>query len=446
MTYKEARVYLDQVSKYGSVLGLDTIRELLHELGDPQLDLKFIHIAGTNGKGSVLACTSTILSEAGYRTGRYISPTVISYLERIQTDGVFISEDTFARLTEQVQQAIARMEAAGKPCPTIFEVETAIAFLYFKETQCDLVVLECGLGGRLDATNIIPPPLCAVFTSIGEDHLGVIGNTIEEIAADKAGIIKPGCRVISAVQAPAVAGLLKKEAEKHGCAFYQADGASLTVLSENSCGITFRTKEGHTFHCGLAGRYQTDNLAVTLELLHALRQAGYLIPDHCAAEGFRKVTWPGRFTCLSRQPCFFVDGAHNVPAVLRLSETLRSYFPEKRFLYIMGVFRDKEYDRMARIMAPLARAVYTVSLPDAGRTLPAEDLAQVMKAYCTADTAVTAFSNIQQAVSYALSDAGEEDIILAFGSLSYLGEVIRTVQGTHINHSSTFLTEMGIER
>ena len=155
MTYKEARVYLDELSKYGSVLGLDTIRGLLHELGDPQESLWFIHIAGTNGKGSVLAYTSTILSEAGYRVGRYVSPTVVSYLERIQTDGTWISEEMFAELTAQVRDAIARLEAAGKPVPTVFEAETAIAFLYFRRMECDLVVLEAGLGGALDATNII---------------------------------------------------------------------------------------------------------------------------------------------------------------------------------------------------------------------------------------------------------------------------------------------------
>lgn len=197
MTYKEARVYLDDMSKYGSVLGLDTMRGLLRELGNPQESLRFIHIAGTNGKGSVLAYTSSILSEAGYRTGRYVSPTVISYLERIQVDGMWISEEMFAQMTSQVRDAIARLEEAKEPLPTVFEAETAIAFLYFKETHCDFVVLEAGLGGALDATNIIENTVCAVFSPISRDHLGVIGNTLEEIGENKAGIIKPGCAVIS---------------------------------------------------------------------------------------------------------------------------------------------------------------------------------------------------------------------------------------------------------
>ena len=217
MTYKEARVYLDRVSKYGSVLGLGAIRKLLCELGNPETDLKFIHIAGTNGKGSVLAYTSTILSEAGYRVGRYISPTVVSYLERIQVDGRWISEDTFAGLTNMVQNAIARIEAAGDASPTVFEVETAIAFLYFREMNCDLVVLECGLGGAEDATNVIEQTLLAVFTPISRDHLGILGSTLEEIASVKAGIIKPGCTVVTAPQEPEVLQILKKQAGQFQC-------------------------------------------------------------------------------------------------------------------------------------------------------------------------------------------------------------------------------------
>lgn len=178
MTYEEARVYLDEVSKYGSVLGLDTIRELLYELGNPQNDLRFIHIAGTNGKGSVLAYISTILSETGFRVGRYVSPTVIGYLEKIQINGNWISEKVFTELVEEVQRAIVRMETNGKASPTVFEVETAIAFLYFQREHCDYVVLETGLGGILDATNIISNTKVAVFTNISRDHMGFLGKYI----------------------------------------------------------------------------------------------------------------------------------------------------------------------------------------------------------------------------------------------------------------------------
>ena len=273
MTYKEARVYLDELSKYGSVLGLDTIRGLLRELGNPQDDLKFIHIAGTNGKGSVLAYTSTILSEAGYRIGRYVSPTVVSYLERIQTDGEWIPEERFAYLTEKVRDAIARMEAAGEHSPTVFEAETAIAFLYFKEMDCDLVVLEAGLGGELDATNIVKNTACAVFASISLDHIGVIGNTLEEIAENKAGIIKPGCAVISAEQKKSVREVLRSRAESMGLEFAEAGQAQ--VSSEDFRGIRFSYKEFGDLYSPLAGKCQTVNAAAALETVRALRRMGY---------------------------------------------------------------------------------------------------------------------------------------------------------------------------
>lgn len=427
MTYKEARVYLDNVSKYGSVLGLDTIRELLCELGNPQDSLRFIHIAGTNGKGSVLACTSTMLSEAGYRTGRYVSPTVVSYLERIQVDGTWIDEDTFARLTEIVQRAIARMEEAGKPVPTAFEAETAIAFLYFKERNCDIVVLECGLGGELDATNIIKNTLCAVFASISRDHLGIIGNTLEEIAQTKAGIIKPGCMVITTVQKPEVMEVLRSRTEKLNCPLFIADKSLADVSAEDFTGQTITYKDFRDVRCPLAGRYQLDNAVLALEVMRALSASGYCIPSQAVRHGLEKTQWPGRFTCLMREPIFFIDGAHNEDAAKRLRESVEAYFPGKRLIFIMGVFRDKEYEKIAAIMGPLAKSVHTVSLPDSGRTLPAAETAAVMKKHCSPDVPVQCDDSIQNAVHRALAEAERGDIILSFGSLSYLGRIMEII-------------------
>ena len=261
MTYKEARVYLDEMSKYGSVLGLDTIRGLLHELGDPQDDLKFIHIAGTNGKGSVLAYTSTILSEAGYRTGRYVSPTVMSYLEKIQVDGTWISELDFAQSVEKIKEAIASLKAKGEPLPTLFEAETAMAFLYFRKMHCDMVVLETGLGGETDATNIVKNTICAAFATISVDHLGVIGDTLEEIARTKSGIIKPGCAVVSARQTDVVRNVLKKKAEEKNCSYVEAEPEKMEILTDSYDGITFSYKEFEKMHSNLAGQCQRENLA-----------------------------------------------------------------------------------------------------------------------------------------------------------------------------------------
>ena len=428
MTYKEARVYLDEMSKYGSVLGLDTIRGLLRELGNPQDDLKFIHIAGTNGKGSVLAYTSTILSEAGYRTGRYVSPTVISYLERIQIDGTWISEDEFAELTENVKEAIARMEAAGEESPTVFEAETAIAFLYFKKKKCDLVVLESGLGGILDATNIIGAPVCAAFATISVDHLGVIGDSLEEIAQNKAGIIKPGCAVVSAKQKENVREILKKTAEEKGCPFTEAQPEQMMIFEDSYHGITFSYKEYEKMHSPLAGQCQRENLATALEIIKQLRTLGYEIPDEAVRDGLAKTVWEGRFTCLRKNPVFIIDGAHNEDAAIKLRTSIERYFKGKEIQLIMGVFQDKEYEKITSILCPLAKKVYTVELPNKARSLSAGKLADCARKYCEE---AEAKDSIQSAVESATAACGagmNNQVIIACGSLSYLGEVKRIVE------------------
>ncbi len=425
MTYKEARVYLDEVSKYGSVLGLDTVRELLGELGNPQDGLKFIHIAGTNGKGSVLAFTSTILSEAGYKTGRYISPTVISYLERIQIDGTWISERKFAGYVKEIQKAVARMEAKGMAHPTVFEIETAIAFLHFRKEMCDFVVLEAGLGGSLDATNVVENTEFAVFTTISRDHMGFLGETLEKIAENKSGIIKPGCMVVSAAQEPEVEAVLRRRAESLGCPIVFAVPEETAVQKESYKGMTFTyPRWGKTpVSIQMAGRYQILNGAVVFELAKLLK-----IPQRAVIDGFQKARWVGRFTCICEKPLFLIDGAHNRDAARRLKESVQQYFQGKQVIFIMGVFRDKEYEEIARQMASLAESIYTVELPDRERTLKAEDLKEVCSRYCTGS--VIASASIKDAVTAALREAcrKENSVVLAFGSLSYLGEVIREVK------------------
>ena len=221
---------MDEMSKYGSVLGLDTIRGLLRELGNPQDDLKFIHIAGTNGKGSVLAYTSMILSKAGYKTGRYVSPTVISYLEKIQIDGKWISESEFAEIMEEIKEAIDRLVCKGEPVPTVFEVETASCFLYFKKQKCDLVVLETGLGGETDATNVIKNTVCAVFATISVDHLGVIGDTLEEIAQTKIRDHQTGMYgSVSKTAGECQTDPAKRKAESLNCIYTEAEPEQMSI-------------------------------------------------------------------------------------------------------------------------------------------------------------------------------------------------------------------------
>ena len=240
MNYEEARAYLDDAARYGSVLGLDTMKELLARLGNPQDDLKFIHIGGTNGKGSVLSYLSAVLKEAGYRVGRYISPTLFSYRERIQVNEIYIKKDALARLTTQIQSCADEMVRDGAPHPTAFEIETALCFLYFREEKCDLVVLEVGMGGATDATNVIKTTVLEVLASISMDHMGFLGDTLAEIAACKAGIIKPGCPVVLSTDNPMDVVCLVQDTAKR-------KNAQLVIPNMQDCRIVSETLEEIVF-------------------------------------------------------------------------------------------------------------------------------------------------------------------------------------------------------
>ena len=426
MTYKEARVYLDKVSKYGSVLGLDTIRNLLNELGNPQDKLKFIHIAGTNGKGSTLSFISTILCEAGYRTGRYISPSVQSYLEMIQVNEKWISEEDFTELVEKVEKAIVRMEMKGQKSPTIFEIETAIAFLYFYNKACDYVVLETGLGGIEDATNVINNTVAAVFATISRDHMGILGNSLEEIAEKKAGIIKSGSVVVSAKQQTEVEKVLRSRAEELKCSIAFSEPEKAVVSEEDYQKIIFSYKEMDNLQICMTGKYQLMNVSTALELVRTGIIPG--ISTETVRRALQKAVWPGRFTCISENPVFIIDGAHNEDAANKLRESVEQYFPENKKIFICGVFKDKEYEKMSQIMAPLADMIYTIELPNKDRTLDAVTLREVMQKYCGSECKVEAAGSILAAIKNALSEAGAEDVILAFGSLSYLGTVMQYIR------------------
>lgn len=422
MLYEEARVYLDSVSKYGSVLGLDSIKNLLEELENPQKELTFIHIAGTNGKGSILAYLSTILTEAGYRTGRYISPTVIGYLERFQIDGTFMEEEELARLTCHVKAAVERLVEKGQPYPTVFEIETAIAFLYFKESRCDFVVLESGLGGLMDATNVIENPKLCVFASVSMDHIGVLGNTLEEIARDKAGIIKSGSEVVTGRQQPCVKEVLEETARAKGCRITIAEPEKIQVLEQSLEVQKFSYGEFETMEIHLAGQHQIENAVTVLEAVRALRRQGVRIEEEAVRKGLERTKWPGRLMVLGRHPLVIADGAHNEDAVRRLAENLDIYLKGKKVTAVLGVFKDKEYEKMIGIMTPYLDYVYAIDLPNRDRTLAKEELCEVLAKYgICAEPAV----HIEQALVQAKKRAGKDGVVLAFGSLSYLGEVIR---------------------
>ena len=406
MNYREARQYLEDANKYGSVLGLDNIRELLRRLNNPENACKYVHIAGTNGKGSVLAYVSTVLTCAGYKVGRYISPTLFKYRERIQVNEEYITREALARLVTEIAGAIEGMTGEGRPHPTPFEIETALAFLYFKEMECDFVVLEVGLGGLEDATNVIQTTLVEVMTSISMDHMAFLGDTLAEIAENKAGIIKPGTVVVTDWQQPDAMRVIEEKCRKENCTLRTARVYEDMVIR-------------------LAGSYQIENAIVALETVDALRDLGYEISEEKIREGMMTTHWRGRFTILQKDPIVVIDGAHNEDAARTLRESLTMYFPEKRMHFIMGMFEDKECEKVIKRTASLADDIITIQTPGNPRALPAEELAELVRKY---NPKVEAMSSIRKAVRESFQRAEKDHVIVAFGSLSFLGSVVRAVE------------------
>lgn len=418
MTYDEAVEFVDSTKKYGSILGLESIRNLMQELGNVQEQLHIIHVAGTNGKGSVCAFLSAALTEAGYRVGRYNSPAVFERREVFRIGETMISKEEYAAVFERVQKACEALIKRGCSHPTVFEVETAAAFLWFYEKKCDLVLLETGMGGETDATNLITHPVCSVLTSIGMDHMQYLGNTIEEIAKVKAGIIKKGCPVVALKQGDSVCEVIKNKAEECGsrCVLVEVP----QYMQEAPIwGTTLQDVHYGSVHTALGGIWQRENLSLALAVLKLLEESGYPITKEAVQNGIAKTIWHGRYEVLQTEPLFIIDGAHNPIAAKRLKETIEKDFTNREIIYIIGVLADKEHEKMLRLLLPGAKAVFTVT-PDSPRALDGESLAKEARKY--ADN-IWHVPDIGKAVKMAKETAKESDVILAVGSLSYLKEV-----------------------
>lgn len=426
MNYREAMQYVDELRPLGSVMGLDTMRCLCGKLGNPQDQLKFVHIAGTNGKGSALAYISTVMHEAGYRVGRYISPTVRDYRERFQVDGREITQSGLCKYLEPVRAAAEQMAAEGLTHPTLFEVETAVAFLFFLDKKCDLVVLETGLGGALDATNVVDTTLAAVFASISMDHMDILGESLEEIALAKAGIIKNKCYVISVKQAPEVMKILRQSALVKKAKFLTADISRAKRIRYGVTKQSFDYDRYKDLGISLLGQFQIENAVLAVETILALTRCGFKVPEEKLRQGLLGTKWSGRFDVIAKRPLFIADGAHNEDAAKKLAESIRFYFTNRKIIYIMGMLQDKEYDKVIRHTFELASHIITVTPPIKERALPALQLAQAVREY---HSAVTAADSVQEAVeiAYLLTGKDKDAVIIAFGSLSYLGELMDIV-------------------
>jgi dihydrofolate synthase/folylpolyglutamate synthase len=431
MTYEEASRYLKNAEQYGSVLGLNSMSSLLEGIGDPQDKLKFVHIAGTNGKGSTAAFISNILAEAGYRIGRYISPSVFEYFEKIQiseSDKVnenspvitqYIKKEEIAEYIDKIRVVCEDMTEKGLSHPTIFEIETAMAMLHFVKERCDIVVLEVGLGGRLDATNVITTTVCSVITSISMDHMNYLGNTLEQIAAEKAGIIKPGIPVVTYDQDVRVMQVIKEAAELNKSDFNPADFTKIVIKDITIKGTEFSYENSESLTIKLLGENQVKNAVVAILAAKVLTSQGYVISNKHISAGLINSKWKGRFEILKEKPLFLIDGAHNEDAAISLAQNIKLYFAGRRIIFIIGVLMDKDYDAVLRHTAAFAERIYTIT-PQNIRGLNAGILAEAAKKYCTR---VMNAGTVSNAVFQSYEVAGEEDVIIAFGSLSYLNEV-----------------------
>lgn len=424
MNDQETMEYLEELKQYGSVPGLENIRALCEKLGHPEQKLTFIHVAGTNGKGSTVACLSQILKESGYRVGQYISPTIFEYRERIQVNGKMITKKALAQGMTMLKEICQELVQEGKPHPTSFEIETALAFWYFLEKKCDIVVLETGLGGELDATNVIAHSLVEVFTSISMDHMGILGKTYAQIARTKAGIMKPNSIAVTTTQNEEVSKILFEQAQKIGIPLRESCMEKVKIRKSRLDEQVFDYKSYQKMVIHLAGKYQIENAILAIEATEALKEQGVRIPERAVADGLEKAVWKGRFQVVSTKPYFLVDGAHNRDGAKKLAESLRYYFPEKRMIFILGVLRDKEREEILKETSFLADQILTISTRGE-RGLSSYDLALTASQY---HSNVTDVGGIQEAVELSYLMADENTVIVAFGSLSYLGELIPLVE------------------
>lgn len=422
MTPDQAQDYLKEIAaSRGIVLGLEPVRALFARLGNPQDRTKVIHIAGTNGKGSTGAMLRSVLTQAGYRTGQFSSPAVFDPMEPWSIGGQPIAAEDYARLMTRIRAQCDAMCRAGEPVPTAFELETVLAFLYFAEQSCDIAVLECGMGGLEDATNVVTTTEVSVLTSIGLEHTKFLGNTIEKIARNKAGIIKDGVPAVLQGQSRAVCETVRTVCAQTGSALICTRPDQIQLCPDTASQTVFWYR-GKKWELSLGGSYQMYNAAQVIETVDILRGRGWVISDRALRDGLLQTKWPGRFETIADHPRIILDGAHNPDAAGRLRQALEQSCMGKRILMIMGVLADKEFDRVAELVIPLASRVYTVT-PDNPRALDAETLADTVRRYCDSVQACT----IEEAAARALADAGADDVILAFGSLSYLGALRRLI-------------------
>jgi len=421
MTGKEAIEYLDSYYLNVTKPDLNRIITLMNALGNPQKDLRCVHVAGTNGKGSTCAMVERMLREAGYRSGLFTSPHLIRYNERMQICGVPISDEELGEIVEELKPVA---ESTGLTfCE--FEMTTAVGLIWFARQKCDIVVLEVGLGGEFDATNVIDCPECAVITNIGLDHTAILGNTVEEVASAKAGIIKPGCDTVVYRSGENIEAVFAKRCAELGARIRLADFASIRSISASLEGQVFDCGARKALQLGLLGEHQMKNACVALTVIDVLRQKGWNVSEENIRSALANVHWPVRFQVMQKEPLFILDGGHNTQCIESLAVNLRTLLPGRYLVLLLGVLGDKDIEAMSDELAELAAEFVTIT-PESSRALPAEELAKLLK---SEGKPVTVGGEIADGIEIALRHAAEHDgAVCCVGSLYQAGEVLEYFQ------------------
>ena len=415
MNINETLDYIHSVCWKGMMPGLERVTELLEKMGNPHKDLKFVHIAGTNGKGSTAAMTASILRKAGYRTALYTSPYIYQFGERMQVNGEMIPDDELIEITEYIKPLADTMAET----PTEFELITCIAFEFFKRRACDIVVLEVGLGGLLDATNVIGTPEVAVITNIGLDHTDILGNTLEEIAFNKAGIIKENGHAVLYRGTPGVEAVFENTCQEKNTKLKKANFDGLKLKSHDLFEQVFDCGEYKDIHLPLLGDHQLHNAAVVLAVAETLQEIGWKITKENIYDGIRDVSWPGRFDIVCRDPLFIIDGGHNPQCLEALVKNIQDYLTGRRVVALTGVLADKDYGDMYKPVMPYIEQFVCVTPPNPRRLIAAE-LAQHLQ---NVGAKATPCETIPEGVKKAMELAGSDGVVLCFGSLYTIGDI-----------------------
>lgn len=425
MNYQEALKYISSSHRFGMKLGLETTEKLMENLGNPQDELKIIHVAGTNGKGSICSFIAKILEKSGYKVGLFTSPFLEVFNERIRINGKNITDEQIAKAITEIKVRVEKMVSEGYSSPTEFELVTAMAFLIYKWEKVDYAVMEVGLGGRYDSTNIIKNPLVSVITSISLDHVKVLGDTIEKIAYEKGGIIKENSAVVVYSQSDEAENVLKSISKEKNAEFIEAKFENIEIIKDdiNSQKFNFsiENKEYKDMEIKLIGEHQVKNCITAINTIEYLRKSKKVdnITDESIKAGIKETKWPGRVEKIMEKPTFIIDGAHNEDGAKSLKKVIDKYFKDKELILMLGMLEDKDIDSVLDILIPSFSKII-VTEPNNPRKITAEKLKEKIEKYTQC---VESVDNIEGALNRTIEIANEDSIIISAGSLYMIGEV-----------------------